>query len=377
MNILFCTHDIDSGGSARSLSILAERLGKEHDVAILSLAEPDAAKSIYLQYEKQKIPVVVFPWNWLAAGYASAPGLPGRADLSDSLRGMLPKIKEFALRQDIICFNSYPAASLCSILPKAIPKFLIARDVILPGTCNFPAIATYLRRQIGAAVAIGPVEAAQLDAMGIANEVVFNTPVQLSPFSELPPLPMRIGVFSQFTRAKGVDILVGAANLASRALRAANAVIEVFGGGNPATHSFECALKQYVKDAGIDDIVRFNGWRNDAQAAMRGVHCVARPDATGSPWGRDVIEAMSLGRPVLAAGSEEVFVKPGKTGWLVKAGSVDDFAMGLIEVVNSQSAMSEYAVNAWNFARTNFDPERNARRIEAEMLKLVAHMRRK
>ena len=69
-----------------------------------------------------------------------------------------------------------------------------------------------------------------------------------------------------------------------------------------------------IEHNSLGDIIFIHDWTDNVEEAVRSVHCIVRPDPTGSPWGRDIIEAMSMGRPVIAAGEEEVFIKPGKNG---------------------------------------------------------------
>ena len=61
MRILFCTHDMDSGGSGRSLSILIRQLAPRHKISVLSLIPPNPAKSIGKLYESLGVQVYVIP----------------------------------------------------------------------------------------------------------------------------------------------------------------------------------------------------------------------------------------------------------------------------------------------------------------------------
>ncbi len=61
-----------------------------------------------------------------------------------------------------------------------------------------------------------------------------------------------------------------------------------------------------IERNGLGDIIVLHDWTDNVEEAVRSVHCIVRPDPTGSPWGRDIIEAMSMGRPVIAAGTEEI-----------------------------------------------------------------------
>jgi glycosyltransferase involved in cell wall biosynthesis len=60
--------------------------------------------------------------------------------------------------------------------------------------------------------------------------------------------------------------------------------------------------------------------------ALTDLDVVVRPSLAGDPWGRDVIEALACGRPVVATGTSQVYVREGATGFLVPAGDVDALA---------------------------------------------------
>ena len=157
-------------------------------------------------------------------------------------------------------------------------------------------------------------------------------------------------------------MLVVAAAAVGRELREAGARIRVFGTGSKDYHGM---LAQFVEERGIGDIVRLEGWVNDVEQTMREIHCVVRPDLSGSPWGRDIVEAMSLGRPVLATGTQDVFVKPGKTGWLVPPDQPEALARMLRTLCEDPELLRQAGSEAFDFAVRHFDPETNARRIEA------------
>jgi glycosyltransferase involved in cell wall biosynthesis len=71
-----------------------------------------------------------------------------------------------------------------------------------------------------------------------------------------------------------------------------------------------------------------------------------RADRAGCPWGRDVIEAMCSGVPVIATGSSQEFVAEGETGFLVPAGMPNRLAEAVERVLGNpdlRAAMSQAA----------------------------------
>jgi glycosyltransferase involved in cell wall biosynthesis len=59
-----------------------------------------------------------------------------------------------------------------------------------------------------------------------------------------------------------------------------------------------------------------------------------RPDNTAQPWGRDIIEAMALKKPVIATGTSEFYVENGVTGYLVPPKNPEKLAEKIFELIN-------------------------------------------
>lgn len=364
MRILFCTPDIDQGGSARSLSILAERLREKHYLAILSFHAPDPARpGISSRYAGLGIPLSVLPFGWLPLNFKGYRGDPQvQIQRCQAASGNIAAAAGLAAGFDAVCFNSYMSASLAPHLPESLPKFLIAREVLEEDDPYFAGCASMLKTHIRRAVAIGPVEGSQLGRMGIAHEIVYNTgPVT----PRLEPLPdfgrVHFGVFSQIVPAKGLHILLLALAGAAPMLRRHRALVHVFGHGN---QDYIASLAEMAFEYRLGDVFRLEGWADNVPEKMRAMHCIVRPDLTGSPWGRDVIEAMSIGRPVLATGSENVFIHNGSNGALVPPDDPVALARAICGLAASPRRLERMAQSAFDFARQNFDPDRNAERVD-------------
>lgn len=71
----------------------------------------------------------------------------------------------------------------------------------------------------------------------------------------------------------------------------------------------------------------------DPEAATARAFALIRPSRDNDPWGRDVIEAVSAGVPVLATGSYDKVVEPGVNGYLFEpfdAGAMADRLLDLL-----------------------------------------------
>ncbi len=361
MHIIFVTHDIDSGGSARSLSILVQELVKRHTVQIITFLPPEPGKQLELLYRQLGVPLYLFQWGWLPVSFV---GCPQYLETNEKNRKYLPELEQFAKNADIICFNSYAPSSLAPYFPEK-PRVLIAREVIDENSPQYQASISMLRRYISMAIAIGPQEARQLETIGIPHEIVFNTATHQPHFYTHPAYPpIRFGMFAQFTRSKGMDILLYACAEQVELLKQYNVHIHLFGIDFHSELKSMELIKSFIHSNGLEDHIHIEGWVNNVEEAMINMHCIIRPDRTGSPWGRDIIEAMSLGRSVIASGEEDVFIKNGETGYLFPTENAEVLGKIIASIVKYPKIFEKMGYNAFLFAKEHFNIFMNVQKIE-------------
>lgn len=85
--------------------------------------------------------------------------------------------------------------------------------------------------------------------------------------------------------------------------------------------SYEAQLRSAVSQAGLDNKVRFLGFRNDMMNVMTSIDVLLIPSDC-EPFGRVIIEAMLAGKPVVGTNSGGIpeIVLNGHTGYLVGVG---------------------------------------------------------
>jgi len=88
-----------------------------------------------------------------------------------------------------------------------------------------------------------------------------------------------------------------------------------------------------------------------------------RTDETGSPWGRDIIEAMALGLVVIATGKSEEFVVDGVTGFLVPPGNPDLMADRIIRLISDPLLLGSMRHATLERARSLFDYNNYVRQL--------------
>ena len=72
---------------------------------------------------------------------------------------------------------------------------------------------------------------------------------------------------------------------------------------------------------------------------------MVRPSCAGDPWGRDIIESMAFGKPVVATGDSEYLVKEGVTGYLVPRQLPERLAEKILDLINNPQKRKVFGEN--------------------------------
>ncbi|MGD1875648.1 MAG: glycosyltransferase family 4 protein [Mastigocoleus sp.] len=163
-----------------------------------------------------------------------------------------------------------------------------------------------------------------------------------------------IGHFSRLAPWKGQHILIEALSKSSPEVTVILVGDALFG-----EKEYVKQLHQQVKDNGLENQVKFLGFRSDIPLLMSACDLVAHTSTSPEPFGRVIVEAMLSGRPVVAAraGGAVELVEDGVNGFLVTPGNVEELA----RVINICSENLQKTANMANAAR-----ERAAQRFDVE-----------
>src|ERR687898_221598 len=131
------------------------------------------------------------------------------------------------------------------------------------------------------------------------------------------------------------------------------------------TRDYESEAKGLVDELGLAEVVRFVAFTQDTANLYQASDVVVAP-SQGPELGRPVIEAAASGVPVVASGSRTGggVVVPGETGVLVEDFGVETLAHAVEELLRHPERRRALGRAAREHAERNFDPARNARRIE-------------
>jgi glycosyltransferase involved in cell wall biosynthesis len=176
--------------------------------------------------------------------------------------------------------------------------------------------------------------------------VVYNI---VTPFDDEPPIEavpdderFKIACLSNFSWYRGVDRLI---DIAAELLRIGrNDILFVVAGNMELTRSMPGALgdlgrhggtlADYAVDRGVADMFLFLGHVDAPEQVLAACAALIKPTRERNPWGRDILEALSIGRPVISFGSYERFVEHGVTGILRERFDVAEIAADIVALMD-------------------------------------------
>ena len=146
------------------------------------------------------------------------------------------------------------------------------------------------------------------------------------------PKGMRVAMLpGRLTSWKGQSVLIDA--LARLPLRDVCCVLV---GSDQGRQRYSAALREQARSLGIEQRVFPVGQCDDMPAAMMLADVVVHASIQPEAFGRVIVEAQAMGRPVIAAGlgAPVETVQHGVTGWLVRPNDPDALARQLAEVLS-------------------------------------------
>jgi glycosyltransferase involved in cell wall biosynthesis len=96
-------------------------------------------------------------------------------------------------------------------------------------------------------------------------------------------------------------------------------------------------LGDYAAERGVADYFLFLGHVKDPESVLNACGALVRVARTKDPWGRDVIEALSFGLPVVTISAGEGFVVDGRNGIVHDEFHPDRFAGALLQLADNQA----------------------------------------
>jgi len=185
----------------------------------------------------------------------------------------------------------------------------------------------------------------------------------------LPEEARTVGVVGHLSPRKGHRFLIEALH---RIEAETGPVHAVFAGEG----DLEETLREQAAALGMSERVHFLGFRRDVIEVVSAFDVFVLPSLKEG-LSIAVMEAMSLGRPVIAtniAGMPEV-VRDGETGLLVPPEDVDALAVALVKLLNDPAFAARVAHNGRRFLEEKFDQRDCLAEVERFFHRVVAEWR--
>jgi|GEM_PF-158769 len=132
-------------------------------------------------------------------------------------------------------------------------------------------------------------------------------------------------------------------------------------------------LMDIVKSCGVDDCFEFHGHVADPERILQGCDVLIKPTRENNPWGRDILEAMGVGIPVVSVGGHSHFVESGQTGLLQARFDAHEVVRFLIELADTPTRRQEMGARARERIRTLSDPAKIADQLHSAWSKIAAN----
>lgn len=373
MKIACITKDIFAGGGGKSLYVLLSRLSNSLEINVFSFSRENSGPLKEKNIGHSTIGSGFYPFHFSSG--ARNPHFINYAAWFVRCLGLYPtinKIKKYA--PDVVILNGFQSLWYARFLKDDVKVVLFARELLNSNYLDSRWALGLIDKYVDCVIAITENEASQLQGVKPPVHVVYNSyEGELSEENNNDAASkdyrikdkIKIGVFGTIHRIKGQYLIIDLVDRYHDLINQYNIKFYLYGGASTVTtrDGGREQLEKLVSQKGYREFIEFPGWVNNVSTEMRKMDIILRTDCSGSPWGRDIIEAMSVSKPVIAAGQSEVFIKNGETGILFQPKNIDSMWQAINAVCSSREKMTQLGQNAFRFAKKNFDASINAAKV--------------
>jgi glycosyltransferase involved in cell wall biosynthesis len=266
------------------------------------------------------------------------------------------------LKKDPVCLVTHVRENIFVYGPSLIPKRIVKN------------IEQYSDRII----CIGPVEArpfkSKVDIVPNASNFF-----RLTSKNMLQQQPLNILMMGRWARDKGQLLLLDAIRVLQDLKPPLNLQFTILGYEDPRNWPYRL-LKMCVKlELDFHLIIAFKikelsrrhsgsvslevkRFTNDVTTYLDRADIYVRPSLSCDPWGRDIIEAMSFGVPIVATGHDSFFVQPGITGFLCKP-DARELAEKIALLAGNELLRKSMQEQSIKFSKATFAPTEHIAKI--------------
>jgi glycosyltransferase involved in cell wall biosynthesis len=174
-----------------------------------------------------------------------------------------------------------------------------------------------------------------------------------------------LGVVGNIQEWKGQGVLVEAMARVVEAVPEARGLI--VGGVHRAGKAYSDRLRERIHELQLDGHLAITGFRTDVADVMNALDVVVHTSVRAEPFGRVILEAMLLGKPVVAsaAGGVPELIEEGQTGFLTPPGEAGQLAERLIPLLRDSAMRQRLGQRARAWARDRCSLARHVAEMSA------------
>lgn len=130
-----------------------------------------------------------------------------------------------------------------------------------------------------------------------------------------------------------------------------------------AKNNYEKKVIDFINTNSLKDHIILIPYTNRPLDYLADLDIVIRPSLEADPWGRDIIEAMALKKPIVATGTSEFFIENEKTGYLVSPRDPEQMLAKIIELINEPEKRKEFGEAGYRKIRQMCDLDEYGKKI--------------
>lgn len=178
-----------------------------------------------------------------------------------------------------------------------------------------------------------------------------------------------VGIVSRLQSWKGIHLAIKALPRVHESFP--TAMLVIVGGPHFSEPHYEHELRMTAARLGVSDRVVFAGLQDDVRPWLSAMDVLVHP-ARNEPFGISILEAMALGRPVVASdsGGPLEIIDDGRNGLLFRTGDPGSLAERVVRLLGSPAEAARLAEQA-RVRATEFSSSRMAEKIGAAVRQLT------
>lgn len=348
LRVLCIDHEGGHGGSSRSLFLALKHMDRTTVAAEVWCRRNG---DVLNEYRQLGIPAHHIPdlpvWRADSTLRATVSGLRHLLPALWRHRAVTASLAQRAQQFDVVHFNYISLQPLLWRLNRRVPVVMHMRHWPYTNWMTKWEVRR-LSKRVDRFVFITENERDIYRAMGGTgqHDVIYNVVEGAEAVVPYPAIPcdgrFLVGSIGNYAYGRGTDRLVEVA--AALKARGRTDILFVVAGDTHFHPADPGELGEMGKSGlGIPDVVArrnlagqflFLGHVPGAAGVIAGCDCLVRLSRRDDTWGRDTLEAMAAGKPVVAVGAWDGFVESGKTGVRLASYDPDQVALALIDLVD-------------------------------------------